>query len=416
MLAFRAYGVPMDLLMFNIMVASLSLLFFLAFLGIFFYNQQLKAAGWVALAFLFGSLALLVDQNRTVLESYFIDKLAEPLFWSSCLAVVLAYASRVSARPSVPLLGIALFVGLSTMLVISHLPQRAIIMDWVSAAILLAGVLVLWGHRNGVTDKALCYFTLFSAIVAFLRPFIIIADISPGAWTSAFAFYQAVLYLSSSILSTVGANVIFVALGVDLIERHQRDAMVDALTGLLNRRGIDRFLDEKEALRGENSMAGHAVLMFDIDHFKKVNDEFGHEVGDNVLARLGSTIRQLMQYHGTAGRTGGEEFVFLFNRESTNAAFLVAEHVRVAIGMLDHKGLPENHRITISLGLAFVREGEPLKRTMRRADAALYEAKDAGRNRLRIADGDTLPEIDEKLNIPKQTAQPGGIDLPDVGL
>jgi len=213
--------------------------------------------------------------------------------------------------------------------------------------------------------------------------------------------YSLTLHMSLGISALAAAVIMMMAIGFDIAERLQRESDTDHLTRLYNQRGIANFVEEYDDELGSQGAMGRAVLMFDIDHFKQINDEFGHDTGDLVLTKIGRTIRQLMKYHGIAGRSGGEEFVFLFSKESSQAAFLVSEHLRVALGMLSHSGLPEDKRITVSLGLAFVRADEPVKRAIRRADTALYQAKDEGRNRLRLADGDTLPDPDENQLLPR---------------
>ncbi|NJM51217.1 MAG: GGDEF domain-containing protein [Sphingomonadales bacterium] len=326
--------------MFNLMIGMITLLFFVAFMAIYITNRQMKAAGWISLTFLCGMVAQLIDQNRDILEPYFLDRLAEPAIWSSCICVVMAYGSRTHIRPNRKMIGTLCFIGLAMVSATSIIPLQAIFMEWICAAILMCGIPVLRHHRDKFTHNLLYIFNLFSIGMFLARPFILITGVAPGLWENSFAFYQAVLYLTSSITSVIGANIIFVALGADLIEQHQKEAMADPLTGLLNRRGMSSIFRKMDADPDRLRQTGRAVLLFDIDHFKSVNDEFGHEVGDTVLANIGKTVQQIMAHHGEASRSGGEEFVFLFNPESSPAAFLVAEHLRVAISLLSMKVCP----------------------------------------------------------------------------
>lgn len=387
--------------MFNLMIGSITLLFFVAFMTIFLTNRQLQAAGWISAAFLFGLAGQILAQSSFQIGGYPVITLSRPAFLAACICLVMAYASRTQIQPNLKMMGAIFFIAFALINATAIMPLRAIVMECAAASLLLCGLPVFAGRRDQYTNNLLFWFNIVSVCIFLLRPIILLADIHPDAWPSSFVFYQAIFYLSSSIISVVGANIIFVALGSDLIERHQKAAMIDPLTGLLNRRGMQEIFRDMDEDMDKAKYTGRAMLMFDIDHFKQVNDEYGHEVGDTVLTNIGATVQQLTKHHGQVARSGGEEFMFLFNAESSPAAFLVAEHLRVAISLLKHEGLPEDSRVTASFGLAFIRENELAKRLVRRADLAMYAAKDAGRNRLRLADGDSLPDIDETLQLPR---------------
>lgn len=390
--------------MFNLMITLITLLFTVACGVTFILNRQLTAAGWVSLTFFFGLLALIFDQNRALLAPYGLEILAEAAFLFSCCCLVQTYFSRFQGKPNFKLMGMIFFSGLAIICAVDTLAWRYIVMDLVAAIIYLYGGHIIGSHRKILTVNLLFWFNVAVVVVSVLRPMILIFDIAPPSWNSSLVFYETMLYLTATILGVIGTNIIFVAIGSDLIKQHQTAARVDLLTGLMNRRGMADIFQEVESGGDPSRHIGRAILLFDIDHFKHVNDEFGHDVGDTVLANIGNTVAQLMQYHGQASRSGGEEFMILFNAESSPAAFLVAEHLRVAISLLKHDGMPGDRRVTASFGLAFIRPGEPAKRFVRRADVALYAAKDAGRNRLRLADGDSLPDIDESVTpfLPKQ--------------
>jgi diguanylate cyclase (GGDEF)-like protein len=118
--------------------------------------------------------------------------------------------------------------------------------------------------------------------------------------------------------------------------------------------------------------------MLDIDHFKTVNDTYGHQVGDEVLARLSARVGQRLRASDSLARWGGEEFMALLPETGGEGAFRAAEDIREFIAGSD---LPGPGRVTISLGVAVYEPGEALKDFTRRADAALYSAKESGRNR-----------------------------------
>ena len=163
----------------------------------------------------------------------------------------------------------------------------------------------------------------------------------------------------------------------------ERVANTDMLTGLPNRRHTLAFL-EKALSGARDHGAPLAVAIFDIDHFKRINDTYGHAMGDRVIHRVAQRAKAALRDEDMLGRIGGEEFVCILQRSSAQAAEMVAERVRQAVeaGTADEEGLPN---ATISVGLA-VYDGEPdVEELLHRADKALYVAKREGRNRLRMA-------------------------------
>ncbi|MBV9439552.1 MAG: GGDEF domain-containing protein [Candidatus Eremiobacteraeota bacterium] len=156
-------------------------------------------------------------------------------------------------------------------------------------------------------------------------------------------------------------------------------ATTDTLTGLANRRGIARTLDE--AMEHVRRSGRCAVLLIDVDHFKEVNDLLGHQTGDRVLARIGRIVAHNVRGVDAAGRFGGEEFIVLLRDASRERAVAVAERLRAAIeaeGLAHADGRP----VTVSVGIAYARAIDGPSDVIERADRALYRAKHAGRNRV----------------------------------
>ncbi len=157
----------------------------------------------------------------------------------------------------------------------------------------------------------------------------------------------------------------------------KRLSRTDALTGLVNRKAIDARL-EAEVGRALRLKRGLAVLMMDIDHFKAVNDDFGHPAGDRVLATFGRLISDGVRRGDLAGRLGGEEFVVICPDTGPDEAMGAAERIRKAVETADF-GL--GRPVTVSAGVAVLRPGDRAPDLLGRADAALYDAKHGGRNR-----------------------------------
>ena len=171
-----------------------------------------------------------------------------------------------------------------------------------------------------------------------------------------------------------------------LLEDARRRAETDSLTGLYNHRHFFDLAGHeiKRALRYKHHLT---AIMFDIDHFKKVNDTFGHGVGDQVLVSISNLCRQLFRSIDIIGRYGGEEFAVLLPETSLSTARDVAERLRRAVSatVITHHG--QHISVTISLGIAALRsDSNTISRLMERADTALYHAKREGRNQISIWD------------------------------
>jgi diguanylate cyclase (GGDEF)-like protein len=185
------------------------------------------------------------------------------------------------------------------------------------------------------------------------------------------------------VMVTVG----IVAAVVDYLAEHNRklvvglsaEARVDKLTGVLNRRGFDERVEvELEHSRREGGSV--AVVSFDLDHFKRVNDDWGHDAGDRVLARLGSVLQGQSRGTDVVARLGGEEFAALLPGSGLDGARDYAERVRAEFSAGRDRGL-DLPRLTVSAGVVAAVAPEHSEVLLHAADSALYAAKRAGRDR-----------------------------------
>ena len=185
----------------------------------------------------------------------------------------------------------------------------------------------------------------------------------------------------------------FVAIERDVTEQKELEfrlddlSKTDPLTGLLNRRAFNEIID-KELSRYLRTACLFSVLMLDIDHFKRVNDTYGHAVGDKVLEKLGDICMALFRPQDSVARVGGEEFCILLSETALEQALVIAERLREIISAT---GIPvENSvlNITVSIGISEVNAADTAYLdVMNRADKALYKAKAEGRNRICIDTG-----------------------------
>jgi diguanylate cyclase (GGDEF)-like protein len=161
----------------------------------------------------------------------------------------------------------------------------------------------------------------------------------------------------------------------------ERLATTDALTGLVNRRVTQERLEEAVS-RSRRHGRPLSALMIDVDHFKGINDALGHAAGDEVLVALATAVRDRLRREDVCGRWGGEELAVVLPDTTVEEAALVGEALRLTVATL-----PLRAPATISVGVAERREHDSAETLVRRADAALYAAKRAGRNTVRVALG-----------------------------
>src|SRR5262245_59183967 len=173
------------------------------------------------------------------------------------------------------------------------------------------------------------------------------------------------------------------------IDRLRADADLDSLTGLANRRRF-RVALAREVERWRRYRVPCALLMLDIDHLKKINDQFGHPAGDAVIRQIAQTLKEVSRDNDTAARLGGEEFALLLAGVDLQKAAAAAERLR---GVLSGRRVDEVGTVTVSRGVAACLENATSERTLGSAsDSALYVSKNSGRDRVSVA-----PPPQEKL-------------------
>lgn len=174
----------------------------------------------------------------------------------------------------------------------------------------------------------------------------------------------------------------------DDLEAMRKEALTDSLTGIANRKLFDMELRRasNEAVESNESLS---LLMIDIDHFKMFNDNYGHQVGDQVLKLLAATLSSIIKGQDTAARYGGEEFAVILPHTKIENACKLAEIIRKTINSKKVVNRTTNEnlgQISVSIGVGELVSGEAVGQLIARADSALYAAKDAGRNQVVASD------------------------------
>lgn len=256
---------------------------------------------------------------------------------------------------------------------------------WFSSPVLTAVtvfVQALAVLRNG----PLGLFWLFPVIIFFflvqtrgaaiLSSTVLVAAIIPLSYLQV-GVPPTVRLLATSVLTILMANTFLGVIGL-LEKRLREQARTDPLTGVFNRRHLNECLAEAVE-RGERHATACSMVVFDLDHFKRVNDELGHDAGDRVLRVVSGLFQARLRSTDLLFRIGGEEFLLLLGDTRLQNAAGLAEELRAQIASAR---ILEDRPVTLSMGVSELRPGEGASHWMSRTDALLYEAKNQGRNQV----------------------------------
>jgi len=279
---------------------------------------------------------------------------------------------------------------------------RIVIASVAMAILVVRPVVALIAGVPGASRRARIFTAVCLAGVGFVMLLRALLTTQWGAHADLLA--PNLVQFASNLLFAVFA--VLATLGVVWIEIEQlradlaRLAMIDPLTAVLNRRAF--MLEyERELSRCKREQTGLALAIFDLDHFKDVNDNYGHLVGDHVLRHVADTLRASLRGHDVLGRYGGEEFALLMPGADTAAAMAGTERARLAVGERPIEAGRLSVPITVSAGVAvYGLDGSDWESLLRSADAALYEAKRSGRNQVVAAHGPPAARIESTVPLP----------------
>ncbi|RWC91948.1 MAG: GGDEF domain-containing protein [Mesorhizobium sp.] len=362
-----------------------------AFLVLWFHQRHRPYLAVLATSYCLSAPGFLF-QYFTLPVGMVLTKLVSNICFTAagcCLssAIVARYGRRV------PYVGIALTTGGGLaafswfMFVQPDLTWRILSMNFGFGALsLLVAAELRTVRGNGPTEKILFVLSLLSGLNFVVRTLIVV--IVHGPFPSYDGFYGSSYWttalLSHALLSLLIALSLFTAAALDVLKALKAETHTDPLSGLLNRRGFE----ERAALLLDQCAKAKfpvAMVLADLDHFKALNDQHGHAVGDRVIADFAAKLSFATGTRGAAGRIGGEEFAVLLPLCDLASARLFAEAIRSLYSSGGVASLPRGVRVTASFGVAARTGDEGLAPLMRRADDALYKAKKNGRDSVRLS-------------------------------
>ncbi|RWH74586.1 GGDEF domain-containing protein [Mesorhizobium sp.] len=377
-------------LMINMLVAGLLAA---AFMAIAVHGTGRVSARWLAFSYVLGM-------------AYFAIEFSIPAFADARLPVVAAFAVFLGATiafnggvahkygvrpPWVPMLCFLVVASVAVYLV-QDLPRQSLArmmayqLPYAAMQLTALGIVLSSRQRLAWLDHVLALVLSASAVQFASKP--LIAGALGGWGADPQAYVQTAYALVSQSLGTVfGLALALLALAVlvrDALSEATSKSETDTLSRLFNRGGFERHADiamRDAARRG----VPVALVLADLDYFKSINDRYGHACGDRVIETFAGFLREAAAEHHVAGRIGGEEFAIILPGTNLAAARLFAEGARNAFGALPIEGLPADHRCSASFGVAELTADEGFADLLRRADAALYEAKNAGRDCVRVS-------------------------------
>jgi diguanylate cyclase (GGDEF)-like protein len=357
-------------------------------------NFSKRALAWWGSAHLMRAVSIvLLGLYGTVPDSLSIDLANAVLFGSFALTWCGARVfDRRTPEPAVALIGIAVWVLACRLQAFTATPElRVLIGSAIVTAYTWATAYEFWrGRDEALVSRWPAIFMLFAHGALFLlrTPLGATAHLASDSGLAKSGWLE--LLSLEGLLFTISIAFILLAMAKERTEyRHRTAARTDALTGIANRRG---FLEQIAlARRAAAGTQPTAVLLFDLDRFKSINDRYGHAVGDRTLQIFADVAKVHIGEAGMVGRWGGDEFVAVLTNTSREIAATVAERIQAA---LEKAAADIDGRLvgaTVSTGMAFSSEDAfELPAMLLQADQALYRAKAEGRNRLAIA----TPSID----------------------
>ena len=305
------------------------------------------------------------------------------IIWLGNLTFLAAFLSGFSERFKDPImtLPLMLWIGLGIIISSYYLENYRL-----SMMILSFGLMLLGAFRIGFK---LFFMIVVAALIGYSMVLYFAMTNHPAQTDTTIEVIELLMF----ILVTIGMLVTVTRIAAlqaglgqqskelgEALERVHELAIRDELTGMYNRRRVMELLREQINL-SEAGDYDFVVCYLDLDHFKQVNDTYGHGVGDEVIKRFADVSNKAVRAVDYSGRLGGEEFIVVLTNTQLNSCLVVAERIREQMEAEVFVDMPDRN-VTVSIGVSQYRKGESLEDLLNRADANLYASKDTGRNKI----------------------------------
>lgn len=351
-----------------------------------FHNPRFRQFRWLAIAYATGGLSTILRMLQWHIPDFLSLVLSNMLLVAALLLVHHCFAAFVGARLRTGWLEALLIVGtFAGMVYYTHIQPdfaaRSLLMSvaFLGVAALTAYVLIRFTDA-AVRVPGIATATLY-VVFALLT---VIRCLGIIVWGAPRNFF---VYSATHLMGFLGFYVLIAGIPMGyfwmtsarLYANQEQLARTDPLTGLPNRRGLEAHAG-REIDYSRHHGTPLAVLAIDIDHFKRINDQYGHDVGDVALQSVARALAAVMRKEDIVARPGGEEFIALLANTDLAGASTIAERLREIVEDLDIAADDRSLRMTASFGIAVLDPGDTFESVLRRADRALYAAKLAGRN------------------------------------
>ncbi|WP_299193920.1 GGDEF domain-containing protein [uncultured Erythrobacter sp.] len=388
------------------LVTPLMALFFAAaFVVLWRVGRMKRHVLGFGIAFALSAIGYLVT-HFTPADAPYVFHATQVFYSLGSVVMIASVCERAGQRLH---LGSMAFVYVVTALVLGvavsfsdDVASRLIIVNMGYGVMFAMGVTtLLTAPRRTVIDLLIIAVMVFQAADFLIRPTLtLLFEQSIPAAAYRESLYYSLIGLVLAVKGITNALVLIGATIVEWTNSLRESSERDVLTKLHNRASFEDVMRDLLP-RAQTEGRPLSLVVADIDHFKQVNDIWGHQAGDLALAGFGELIGKMVRGCDTAGRVGGEEFcIAVWNCENAPAHRL-AERIRQSFAALEHDGLNDDIRLTASFGVATARDGETYEHLFSRADQALYRAKSSGRDRVENAEERRLEEalVDAKPNL-----------------
>ena len=370
---------------FFVLIPAMYLLFAVALAIIAAVERRLISARWAAPGFAVACVSILIDGLREPGLDQWASWARVMTHYIPLLVMVQAFLSRHQRSVHLAIVAMA---GVSAICVMPSMFwalsawMRGVVVQATCFVIIASALPALWSYRKNSGVDLVALLAIGAAAFSYAGRTAVIYYTPIGVTEEAVGQFYSDLNIAfhsaSALMGMFIGIVLMMTIGFDIVRMREQENEVDPLTKLGNRRQLERIISDDQ--QGKRSIGG--VIAIDLDHFKRVNDCFGHDAGDKVLERVADKLHKMFGELGCVCRTGGEEFVILLDRDNLAAIAQLATSARAAIAGLTFEDRLKQLTITASIGFHLRGDEEDISSCIKRADQAVYCAKTDGRNRV----------------------------------